>query len=130
MNKPNLFVIGAPTCGTSSLLHYLATHPKVFVSKVKEPHFFNSDSKHRYFYSIESYLKLFEKATPLHKYRCEGSVWYLYSKSAIDEILKFDPDAKFIIMLRNPVFMYFSIHQELYFGGAENNRSPIKAWYL
>lgn len=37
---PNLFVVGAPKAGTTSLWHYLRQHPDVFMSALKEPHFF------------------------------------------------------------------------------------------
>ena len=37
---PNFIVIGAPKCGTTSLCHLLGNHPQVFMSKVKEPHYF------------------------------------------------------------------------------------------
>jgi len=30
--KPNLFIVGAPKCGTTSLYEYLRTHPAVFMS--------------------------------------------------------------------------------------------------
>jgi hypothetical protein len=129
MKKPNLFIIGAPKCGTTSMIHYIGQHPEVFVSPVKEPHFFNTDSKHRYFFDENSYLNLFKEATN-QKYLAEGSVWYMYSKKAVENILKFNVEAKFIVMLRNPVDMYFSLHQELLFGGTEDVSSPLKAWNL
>ena len=37
---PNFFVIGAAKSGTTSLHNYLAQHPKVFMSPVKEPNYF------------------------------------------------------------------------------------------
>lgn len=130
IKKPNLFIIGAPKCGTTSIIHYLSQHPEIFVCPVKEPHYFNSDSGHRYYFDEQKYLRLFSKSQAQHKYRCEGSVWYLYSKVAVENILRFNPDAKFIVMLRNPVKMYFSLYQELLFGGSENVTSPLKAWEL
>jgi hypothetical protein len=130
VKKPNLFIIGAPKCGTTSLIHYLSQHPEVFVSPIKEPHFFNEDSGHRYYFDEKKYLDLFSKSQAQHTYSCEGSVWYLYSKVAVANILEFNPDAKFIVLLRNPVKMYFSLHRELLFGGSENVSSPTKAWAL
>jgi hypothetical protein len=129
-NKPNLFILGAPKCGTTSLAHYLSQHPNVYVSPVKEPHFFNTDSTHRYYFNENDYLNLFKNAKKDHAVFCEASVWYLYSRKAIDAILKFNKDAKFIVMLRNPADLYFSLHQELIFGGSENVTSPRKAWLL
>lgn len=127
---PNLFVLGAPKCGTTSIVHYLGQHPKVYVSPVKEPHYFNTDSSHRYYFDESQYLKLFSEATAEHSYRCEGSVWYLYSEVAAKNILEYNPEARFVVMLRDPVTMYFSLHQELLFGGSENNPSAIAAWNL
>lgn len=127
---PNLFVLGAPKCGTTSIIHYLSQHPNIFVSLVKEPHYFNTDSERRYYKDEATYLQLFKDAEEAHLYRAEGSVWYLYSKTAVEEILKFNPQAKFIVMLREPVSMFFSLHQELLYGGAENEVSPKKAWEL
>lgn len=37
---PNLLLIGAPTCGTTSLYRYLDQHPQIFMSHVKEPTLF------------------------------------------------------------------------------------------
>jgi len=39
-NLPNLIVIGAMKCGTTSLHSYLAEHPQIFMSKQKELDFF------------------------------------------------------------------------------------------
>lgn len=130
MKKPNLFIVGAPKCGTTAMAYYLSQHPQVFFSQIKEPHFFNTDSSHRYYDNENDYLSLFKDSTDRHKYLAEGSVWYLYSDVAIDNILKFNPNAKFIVMLRNPVDMYFSLHQELLYGGTENVHSPLTAWNL
>ncbi|PKA84360.1 sulfotransferase domain-containing protein [Ulvibacter sp. MAR_2010_11] len=128
--KPNLFIIGAPKCGTTTMYHFLGKHPNVFTSKIKEPHYFNTDSNHRYFFKEKDYLNLFSEATKMHLYNCEASVWYLYSEKAIENILNFNKDAKFLILLRNPVSMFFSLHRELIFGGSETETDPVKAWQL
>ena len=124
MKKPNLFILGAPKCGTTSLAYYLSQHPQIFFSKVKEPHYFNTDSNHRYYFDKKSYLSLFQDAKKSDKFIAEGSVWYLYSDVAVNNILNFNPKAKFIVMLRNPVDLFFSLHQELLFGGTEDLHSP------
>jgi len=128
--KPNLFLLGAPKCGTTSMMHYLSEHPSIFVSAEKEPHYFNTDSARRYYFDEDIYLSLFENASNDHQYRCEGSVWYLYSEVAVDNIEQFTNDVKYIVMLRNPTDLFFSLHQELLYGGSENELSAIKAWNL
>ncbi|MGI8960180.1 MAG: sulfotransferase [Bryobacteraceae bacterium] len=40
---PNFFIVGAPKAGTTSLYHYLAEHPEVYMSPIKEPNFFASE---------------------------------------------------------------------------------------
>lgn len=46
MTPPNTFIVGAPKCGTTSLVSYLSQHPQVHISKIKEPHFFSSFDMH------------------------------------------------------------------------------------
>ncbi len=39
----DFFIIGAPKCGTTSLVEYLSSHPDVGFSHIKEPHYFSED---------------------------------------------------------------------------------------
>jgi hypothetical protein len=39
-NKPNLLIIGAMKCGTTSLHHYLNMHPDIYMSEIKEIDYF------------------------------------------------------------------------------------------
>lgn len=110
IRRPNLFVVGAPRCGTTSMYKYLQTHPDVFMAPVKEPNFFGSDLRDPKATRDEaSYLSLFEAAGD-EKYVGEASVWYLYSQRAAQEIHAFAPDARIIAMLRNPVDTMLSLH--------------------
>lgn len=118
--KPNLFIVGQPRSGTSALHYFLSQHPDIFMSEEKEPLFFCKDfhkesdafpkRKNPFRYRYESdYLSLFALA---QNERCvgESSVHYLYSKVAAREIFEFNPDAKIIIMLREPVSFLSSWH--------------------
>ena len=40
---PNLFIVGAPKAGTTSLYHYLDQHPQIYMSPIKEPCYFASE---------------------------------------------------------------------------------------
>ena len=42
---PNLFIVGAPRCGTTSLAYYLSQHPEIYFYVLKEPMFFANDIK-------------------------------------------------------------------------------------
>ena len=127
---PNLFIIGAPKCGTTSMAHYLGKHPNIFMCKEKEPHYFNEDLNHRYYKTEDTYLQLFSEASESATYLCDASVWYLYSEVAVKNILKFNPEARFIIMLREHSDLFFSLHRELRYWGEETQNSPQKAWEL
>ena len=125
---PNLFILGAPKCGTTSFARYLDQHPEIFVSSFKEPHYFNTDSKHRFTFSEKQYLEYFKGASSSHKYLVDASVWYLFSDNAVENIMDYNPDAKFIVMLRDPTDMFFSLYQQFLFSGKETLSTPIKAW--
>lgn len=123
-HTPNLFVVGAPKCGTTSLCHYLGSHPDVHIARQKEPLFFCSDQTHTEPWKIsraDEYLALFEPGAGLD-WRGEGSVWYLSSRVAAQRIRAVSPDARIIIMLRNPVDMAASLHAQFLYSGNETIR--------
>ena len=92
---------------------YLAQHPDIFMAK-KEIHYFGSDLKTKQKITEIEYLKYFDAAGN-KKVIGEASVWYLYSKTASEEIKRFSPGAKILVMLRNPVDVLHSMHsQHLY----------------
>ena len=136
LKKPNLFVVGAAKCGTTALYKFLSLHPEVYMSPIKEPHFFSKDIRYsnfsnqykrrNYFNSKkyfskekldymqiafieneEDYMSLFKGSTG-EKYLGEISNGYLISKNAHQEIYNFNRDAKIIMILRNPLERAFS----------------------
>jgi len=120
--KPNFFIVGAPKCGTTSMHEYLQRHPDVYMPFFKEPHFFGSDlegSRFRQFRARpERYLKLFRDARG-EKRIGESSPWYLVSQRAAEEIHAYNPAAKIIIMLRNPIDMMYSMWSQFRYSGNE-----------
>ena len=115
MNKPNFFIVGAPKSGTTALYEYLKKHPEFFMCPMKEPHFFASDvfGKNRAYriQTLADYLGLFAQARE-RKRVGECSIAYLGSRSAPKEIKAFNPAARIIIMLRNPVDMMYALHSQ------------------
>ena len=131
--RPDFFILGAPKCGTTALSEYLRRHPQVFMSTPKEPHYFGTDFD--YYYAPgerteEHYLRLFADAGEEHLAVGEASVWYLYSERAAAEIAAFRPDARAIVMLRNPVELVPSLHSQLVYTVDEDVRDPAAAWAL
>jgi hypothetical protein len=120
---PNLFVVGAPRCGTTALHSLLAQHPEACMSAVKEPHFFAAELNRRYeqhvgrhipalYRSLDDYLELFAGGEEA-RVRGESSVYYLYSDATADAIRKQVPDARIVIMVREPVGFLHSLHGRL-----------------
>jgi Sulfotransferase domain len=106
---PNFFIVGAAKAGTSSLYAYLRQHPQVYMSAVKEPHFFSqiepSDGQHyrmRTTTDRESYLKLFRKANGALAVG-EASPSYLWDERAPHRIREQVPEARIIMVLRDPI---------------------------
>ncbi len=125
---PEFFIIGAPKCGTTALAAYLAEHPEVLVSDPKELNYFNTDLGFDT-YDDAAYAALFAGAAP-GVIRGEASVWYLYSEVAVARILEARPDARFIVMLRNPVDMVVSLHRQMVFSGYDDVDDFWSAWEL
>ncbi len=126
--KPNLFLIGAPKCGTTSLAAWLALDPNIWFSPIKEPHWYSDDIGYSGGVgSAEAYLELFAAGRD-RRWRAEGSVWYLMSRTAVPRILADVPDARFIVMVRNPLEMAPSLHAQNLYAGTEPIRSFAEAW--
>ena len=112
--KVDFFIVGAPKAGTTSLYHYLNEHPQVVMSSQKEPDYFSDNAIHEQgmYYgknrvnTLDKYESLFaQKESVVYG---EGSVSYLFYDNVAEDIKKYNPNAKIIIMLRNPIERAFS----------------------
>ena len=132
IKKPNFFIIGAPKCGTTSLSKYLRSHPDIFFSNPKEPNYFNKDmsNRHEYLFTEKRYLKECFANSAEYKIVGEGTVMYLYSKEAVPNILKFNPKAKFIVMIRDPIEMFYSFFSMVYANSTGKIQDPKMVWDL
>ena len=119
MAKPNFFLAGAPKAGTTSLCSYLAQHPQVFMSPVKEPCYFAAEVRPENFAEPyreaspnlisdwPSYLRLFQDADAATAIG-EASVCYLWSPTAAARIADRVPGARILLVLRDPAERAFS----------------------
>jgi hypothetical protein len=131
MYEPNFFIVGAPKCGTTALHHYLSGHPQVFMTELKEPHHYCTDLPGcGGFFERRDYLALFAGARAEHVVRGESSVYYLFSEAAIPRILAEHPDAKFVVMVRNPVDLTYALHAQHLTGLNEDVEDFETAWQL
>jgi hypothetical protein len=135
MKKPNLFILGGPKCGTTSVASWLSEHPEVFISNPKEPHYFlrladlsdGSRSKHM---TINEYESLFQNASHFPVVGEASTSYLLHSSSSVRKILKYSEEPKFIVCLRNPVEMAISLHAERIYQGEEDVLDFEDAWRL
>jgi hypothetical protein len=112
--KPNVFLVGAPKAGTSAMSNYLAQHPQVSICRIKEPDYFCSDFDLPGPRTEAEYLSLFPTSENTTHF-LDASVHYMQSRAAAAEIAKYSPDARIIMMLRNPVDAMYSWHaQQVY----------------
>ena len=128
---PNFFIVGAPKCGTTALYEYLRPHPNIFMSRIKEPHYFAKDlGTYPRIKTPEEYAAIFAESTAQHLCVGEASVYYLRSEVAIPRIREYNPDARLVAMYRNPVDMVHSFHSQLLYVAEENVPDFETAWRL
>jgi hypothetical protein len=153
MKKTNLFIVGAAKSGTTTIYDHLCDHPDIFMSPIKEPHYFCSDIRRKnftqlhykkfdldlnkyfqekplkrhhiaYIDQLDQYEKLFH-AGQVKKYLGECSGGYLYSSTAAQSIYEYNADAKIIISLREPVDRAYSHWKMNLANGRENENIPF-----
>ena len=128
---PNFFLVGAPKAGTTAFARYLEQHPSIFISPIKEPCFFAPEVvdcgsgvqesyrrdrdavrayldqpllQHRdagFVLEWDQYLKLF-KGVRHETAVGEATVAYLSSQSAAAAIRARLPQARILMILRDP----------------------------
>jgi hypothetical protein len=115
---PNLFIVGAPKCGTTALTRYLEAHPEVFVADRKDLHQFGADLpfQGRTREPRDAYLARFAGAggRPI---RAESSVWYLSSAAAPAEMRAASPGCRAVALLRHPTDAMYALWAQLRLNG-------------
>ena len=117
---PHFFVVGAAKAGTTAVYHWLQAHPDVFLPAVKEPGYFAYSGRPaapkegpydpEYVRQItvdnQSYAALYDAAGS----RLTGDISpvYLLDENAAARIAAVRPDARIVVLLRNPVDRAFS----------------------
>lgn len=109
---PNFFVAGVAKCGTTSLYRYLAQHPEIHMSEVKELRFFDNaldevEAGADEAAKTRAYLSHFEDAGQAPVVG-EGSPGYFYHPEAPRRIAERVDDPRFLISFRDPVERAFS----------------------
>ena len=130
--KANLFVVGAMRAGTTSFAAVLSEHPDIYVSPIKEPHYFLPElpkavySPSHYFSltdyfrkdfpkefhiadvnTLAQYKKLFSLAGH-QKYLAEASTCYLSAPNVAEAIKTYNQEARIIVLVREPLARAYS----------------------
>lgn len=117
ISHPNLFVVGAPRAGTTRLYELFKAHPEISVCARKEPYYFSPEARHESMRMIlkpieheVEYLALFEDKLEA-SYKAETSTTYCWDRRSPELIHAFNPEAKILFVLRDPIDRLLSHYQ-------------------
>ena len=109
---PNLIVIGAMKCGTSSLHYYLSLHPEIFMSERKELNFF-IDRKN-WGRGLDWYEAQFPEPLPVRGESSPGYTKYPTFEGVAERLHSVLPGAKLIYLVRDPIERIVSHYLDSY----------------
>ncbi len=167
-HHPNFFLIGTVKGGTTSLHRYLSQHPNIYLSPIKEVNYFSrkdidetkftKDYRHDIRINLEKYFKegmshpihiahITEESDYLHLFSGvkeekavgEMSLSYMLYEQAPKEIFSTYPNAKIMVMLRDPAERAFSqyimnlkqgktLEQDFLKEIIRDDKSVVKGW--
>lgn len=104
MNRlPNFLIVGVPKAGTTSLYYWLNQHPDIYMSPIKEPHYFSQIGNYDHITKWEEYVKLFKKYKNEKAIGEASTSYFHFYKKSIPLIKEKLGDVKIIVVLRNPI---------------------------
>jgi hypothetical protein len=129
---PNFFVVGAARSGTTSLDRYLSQHPEIFITPRKDAYFFAAEHfprtgpggpgddalKRKVIRDAAGYAQLFAEVDGA-KAIGESSALYLCLPGTAERIAQAVPDARIIMLLREPAARAYSAYMNLVRDGRE-----------
>jgi hypothetical protein len=139
---PDFFIAGAPKAGTTALHAALVDVPGISLSSPKEPKFFLCDgrppsraehrgpgdahSRQEWVWSRDAYLRLWSDA-PAGALLGESTPFYLHDTEAHARIAAVAPEARFVVLLRDPVDRAYSNWMHLWTDGLEPEADFLRA---
>jgi Sulfotransferase domain len=115
---PNFLIIGAQRAGTTSLYHYLVAHPAVAPAMPsKGVHYFDTEYGRTLRWYRGHFASIVASAYTRVRWRMpllrgEASPYYLFHPDVQRRVAAVLPDAKLIVLLRNPVERAYSQHAQ------------------
>ena len=140
--RPDVLIIGAPKAGTSALHGALARHPQIYPSPIKEAKYYmcwdapppsysgpgDAHSSREWIWRRAEYEALFQEA-PEGASRLESTPFYLYLPGARRRIAEELPEAKLIVIVRDPIDRAYSNWMHLWVDGLEPIPEFVDAWH-
>ncbi|RAK57875.1 sulfotransferase domain-containing protein [Phenylobacterium deserti] len=115
--RVSFIIIGVQKGGTTALFDYLSDQPDLALSRVKEVHFFDDEARA---WERPDYTDYHAQFPPYDgRPRGEATPIYLYWPSSLERIRAYNPAAKLIVLLRDPVQRAWSHWRMEYARGAE-----------
>jgi hypothetical protein len=111
---PDFFIAGEAKCGTTSLYRYLTMHPCVYSADVKEPGSFIVHGVSPLLCRMHYPFAWRKMPAGIIGKQCragEATANYLASEDVAKRIALLIPNARIIVMMRNPVVRCFSDYQ-------------------
>jgi len=116
---PEFFLVGQPKAGSTAIYEMLLQHPGVYLPERKEPRFFVEELLERDAprpggtpKTLAEYESWYADARP-DQVAGDTSPTYLWSRTAARRIQAAKPDAKIMMVLREPASLLRSLHMEL-----------------
>ncbi len=131
MRVPDFFIAGHQKCGTTALYLMLEQHPQIFMSAVKEPRYFVPEllRADRELSTLGGYLSLYAEAAP-GQLCGDASPQYIRSPTAAAAIAELQPQARVVVILREPASFLRSFHLQMVHRDIEPQRDLRKALEL
>jgi len=113
-------IIGAQKCATSTLFNLLKAHPSIVGSSQKEPNFFIFSKNWKR--ELPGYEKLFDQKDGVLYFEASVSytAYHLRNLEIWNDIFEYNPDMKFIYIVRNPIDRIVSNYMHSYETGTIN----------
>ncbi|WP_263809115.1 sulfotransferase family protein [Salinibacter sp.] len=116
MSRVNLFLIGVNKAGTSWLYTLLNRHPDIFMADEKELYYFGDTGRDEEApCTLEDYHAHFPFDQD-HRYFGDATVMYYRHAATADAIRAYNPDAKLLAIVRDPIerlLSQFQYHKQL-----------------
>lgn len=128
----NLHILGVQKAGTTALASFLNQHPDIYVVDGKEAHVFDHPNFEQQQNKRAFANRKYKQRLTLHAHEpiiCDATPITIYRPLFLRACVAYNPDAKFIVLLRDPVERAIS-HYQMSYKKSEESRSMLMAFII